>query len=217
MKHVIAPNQKLTYTIGFQNTGTYYATDVILRDTLDTNLDFETITVLGASHHPFSWSLDQGTLTFQFLDIMLPDSNMNEPASHGWVQYSMMPKAGLTDGMTITNTASIYFDFNVPVVTNTTSNEIEIPTVSVSHGALENGVKVYPNPFSTQTVLAFDNTKNEEYSLQVYDMSGRMVRSESGIKNNTVVFERENLPTGMYSWKLQSESGKQISGKMLIQ
>lgn len=42
---------------------------------------------------------------------MLPDSNVNEAASHGFVNL-VSPKAGLAEGSVVKNKAEIYFDFN---------------------------------------------------------------------------------------------------------
>jgi hypothetical protein len=57
---------------------------------------------------------------------MLPDSHINEPASHGWLMYRIKLKDNLALGTQITNTASIYFDYNAPVVTNTTLNTFDL-------------------------------------------------------------------------------------------
>jgi hypothetical protein len=61
-----------------------------------------------------------------FDNIALPDSTTNEAGSHGFVQYSVRAKAGLPNGAQIPNTASIYFDFNLPVVTNATHSTLVI-------------------------------------------------------------------------------------------
>ncbi len=112
----------LTYTIHFQNTGNAPAFDIRLADTLDTQLDLETFQLLSYSH-PVKASLKGRALSFMFKDIMLADSFSDEKASHGFVQYRIKPMAGLPLGAKIKNTAYIYFDYNDPVVTNTTSNE----------------------------------------------------------------------------------------------
>ena len=49
---------------------------------------------------------------------MLPDSNKSEMMSHGFVKFSIRPKANITTKDLITNTAGIYFDFNDAVITN---------------------------------------------------------------------------------------------------
>ena len=66
---------------------------------------------------------------FNFVNINLVDSTTNAEASKGYVSYRVKPLANLPLGTTIENTASIYFDFNTPIVTNTVSNVICNPII----------------------------------------------------------------------------------------
>ncbi|MBK6831758.1 MAG: hypothetical protein IPG92_13905 [Flavobacteriales bacterium] len=101
----------------FQNTGTDTAFPIVITDTLPQYLDPATIR-MGAGSHGFSWSLSgQGTLRWVFPNILLPDSNVNEPRSHGFVSFRIRPYQPLLPGTTIENIANIYFDFNPPVIT----------------------------------------------------------------------------------------------------
>jgi uncharacterized repeat protein (TIGR01451 family) len=110
-------NQHLSYTIRFQNTGNDTAFRVIIRDTLESTHQLQTLEMI-ASSHPYSLSVkDDRYLTWTFDNILLPDSNVNEPASHGFLNYRIRPDSNLGAGAMITNTASIYFDFNPPVKT----------------------------------------------------------------------------------------------------
>ncbi|HLP22094.1 MAG TPA: leucine-rich repeat domain-containing protein, partial [Chitinophagales bacterium] len=106
----------LTYTVRFQNTGTAPAFNIHVDDTLDANLDAATFKLLGYSHQPQVFQKGRA-VRFYFPNINLPDSNTNEPASHGYVQYKVKLKPNLPIGATISNTAFIYFDFNEPVIT----------------------------------------------------------------------------------------------------
>ncbi len=109
----------LNYTIRFQNTGTDTAFTVVIRDTLDTKLDWNTLEMV-ANSHPYSISITNGNkLAWKFSDILLPHSAVNEPASHGYLTYRIKPGSNIAVGDTIKNSASIYFDYNLPIVTNT--------------------------------------------------------------------------------------------------
>ena len=116
----------LRYLIRFQNTGNDTAFNIQIRDTLDSNLDLQSLTVLGSSHPSYVQSGlgANNQIAFQFDNILLPDSNINEELSHGWIEYTINRNAGLTIGTEIENTAHIYFDFNAPIVTNTVSSKI---------------------------------------------------------------------------------------------
>ncbi|MCB0679303.1 MAG: VCBS repeat-containing protein [Saprospiraceae bacterium] len=113
---------EFVYTIRFQNTGTDTAFQVRIVDHLDPNLDWSSLEVVATSH-PCQTSLNEyGKLLFRFDDILLPDSTTNEPASHGFVRFGIRHLPDLAEGMKIRNQAAILFDFNPPIVTNSTSN-----------------------------------------------------------------------------------------------
>lgn len=148
----ISGDRWLTYLIRFQNTGTASAEHIFITDTLSTALDWSTFNLLSYSHQPLTQVYNDGLVKFSFPHINLPDSNTNEPASHGYVQYKIRAKDSLAIGSTIENTANIFFDFNAPVITNTTSNAVincSIPrtiiTASICNGDAYslNGVLYY--------------------------------------------------------------------------
>jgi uncharacterized repeat protein (TIGR01451 family) len=117
----ITNNYSLQFTVRFQNTGTDTAFNLYVRDTLDPKLNWSTLEMVTASH-PYVVSIENGNqLTWQFNNINLPDSNNNEPASHGYIVYRVRPNNNVNEGDVINNTASIYFDYNVPVATNTST------------------------------------------------------------------------------------------------
>ncbi|MBK7885972.1 MAG: T9SS type A sorting domain-containing protein [Bacteroidetes bacterium] len=120
----ISGDRWLTYLIRFQNTGTASAEHIYITDTLSSSLDWSTFNLLTYSHQPLTQVYNDGLVKFSFPHINLPDSNTNEPASHGYVQYKIRAKDSLAIGSTIENTANIFFDFNAPVITNTTSNAV---------------------------------------------------------------------------------------------
>jgi hypothetical protein len=89
----------LHYTIRFQNTGTYYASNVFLFDTIASELDIETIDITGTSHSMYMEYLDERAVVFRFDNIFLPDSNINEPESHGLFHTGLMfRRIWITDG-----------------------------------------------------------------------------------------------------------------------
>jgi uncharacterized repeat protein (TIGR01451 family) len=111
--------QPLTYTVRFQNTGTDTAFNIEVRDTLSDQLDVSSLELINASHSYSFVIKDNKYCTWTFNNILLPDSIKNEPASHGFITYRIKPKSSLQLGDKIYNSASIYFDFNLPVKTNT--------------------------------------------------------------------------------------------------
>jgi len=116
-------DETLTYTIRFQNTGNDTATDVRLEDQLAAELDQATFKPVAASHDYRVELSPTGLLSVFFGNIMLPDSNVNQAASNGFFAFEIDLKPDALE-QTVTNTADIFFDFNAPVITNTTANAI---------------------------------------------------------------------------------------------
>ncbi len=110
-----------TYTIQFQNTGNAPAINIRLKDTLDSQLNLSTFQAIGYSHTN-QVMLNGNELSILFPNIYLSDSTSSADSSRGFFQYRIKPMSGLGCSAEIKNTASIYFDFNAPVVTNTTVN-----------------------------------------------------------------------------------------------
>ena len=116
--------EDLVYTIRFQNTGNAEAYNVVIRDTLDSNLDPSTFRLIGSSHEAVLSARMESSqyLTFDFHDIFLPDSTANFEESQGYVIYAIRAFGDIDENTVINNSASIYFDFNPAILTNTTEN-----------------------------------------------------------------------------------------------
>jgi uncharacterized repeat protein (TIGR01451 family) len=213
----ISNQQELTYTIHFQNTGTAPALNVFLHDTLDANLDVNTFKVLGFSH-PMTYSLTgNGILAFTFANIYLPDSVSNEPMSHGLVTFSIKPKPGLALNTQLLNTASIIFDFNSPIVTNTTLNTIyeNSPNGIPSFNKNDAFVQLYPNPTSNNITLQ-TNTELKNTSITLYDVTGKLIKQynlKSFFKTN---LDLSQLDNGIYFIEIL-HNGKSQMNKIIKQ
>ena len=112
---------ELYYTVRFQNTGNAPAIDVRILDTLSTHLDLNTFAVVKSSD-PVYTCVNGREIDFYFKDIWLPDSISNPIESQGFITYKLKVDEDLEDFEVVTNTAGIYFDFNPPIITNTTLN-----------------------------------------------------------------------------------------------
>lgn len=121
----IAPSvSQLEYLVRFQNTGTSTATNVVIEDQLDPNLDWSSVELIGSSH-PFNFDSDpSGLITFSFDSMNLPDSSTNFLGSQGYIEFSVNILPGLPNGTSIHNSANIFFDSNPPVTTNEKINTL---------------------------------------------------------------------------------------------
>ncbi|MBC7775363.1 MAG: DUF11 domain-containing protein [Phycisphaerae bacterium] len=147
--HAIRPNTELEYHIRFQNTGTDTAFTVVIRDTLSPFLDHSTLKI-GTASHPYDYNLRNGVLEVVFNDILLPDSNVNEIASHGFVNFRISQLPNLIPNTSILNQAAIFFDFNKAVLTNSTFHTVTPIVTSASHepnnAQTQGNLQIFPNP-----------------------------------------------------------------------
>ena len=114
----------IDYIIRFENTGTDTAFTVVITDTLSTKLRSSSIQMINSSH-PCKLTIKDQLLRFEFIDINLPDSHTNRTTCHGFVNFKVKPRTDLSEGSLINNKASIYFDYNLPIVTNTATTLIK--------------------------------------------------------------------------------------------
>lgn len=184
-KHVLPlgemqPSDELRYHIDFQNVGSAEAVNIVVRDTLDANIDITTVT-FGATSHTSTIAIEDRVIVWTFTDINLPYSGSDEPGSHGFAEFWARPVAEFGPGMEINNRAAIYFDFNDPVLTNWVRNFVPSPAGFDSDAAgsagdftLEAaGLNPGRGPFRLLLHLDSDGL----VATQVFDPTGRNVRS----------------------------------------
>ncbi len=218
----VSPGTTLTYQIDFQNTGTDTAFNIVIQDTLDDFLDVSTFRK-SAGSHPYTVFNDSGRLTFTFKNILLPDSTTNEQRSHGFVKFKIKPKQNAPLGTIIKNNASIYFDYNLPVVTNTVTNRIaNIVKVSEDKLPLRYDLKNnYPNPFNPQTTIEFTLPKMSTVTLKVYNILGQEVQTLLNNKSlqegtHEVQFDATKLSSGVYFYRININNGEYVQVKKLM-
>ncbi|MCL9807377.1 T9SS type A sorting domain-containing protein [Flavobacterium amniphilum] len=187
-------NDYLTYTIQFENTGTYYAENVRINDVLDAGLDETSVKMVDASHgydlkrigNNLSWSFDG-------IDLL--------PAGKGQVTFQIKPKPGYAIGDIIPNTASIYFDFNPAIVTNTFTTEF---VNSLGNDEFTNGAfTLYPNPTNGIVNISLKDASVSVNSAEVMDVSGKVLFKKT-INNPNAVVDLTSLANGMYFIKLKA-------------
>jgi uncharacterized repeat protein (TIGR01451 family) len=125
-------SQALEYTIRFQNTGNDTAFNVRIDDRLSDKLDIRSFELVSSTHKVKPVIGNDRLLSFYFDHILLVDSFQNEPLSHGAVQFRIKPMPTVQVNDSITNSAAIYFDYNAPIITNTTKTKyVNLPTVNL--------------------------------------------------------------------------------------
>lgn len=211
-KGYITKNENMTYTIHFQNTGTAPARNITITDEIDNDLDINSLHILGATHNANLYR-EGSKIKFRFENINLPDSGSNYKGSMGSITYAIKQKKDLAPGTEIKNTAAIYFDYNSPIITNTTLNTIYIPT-SVQNVSLgSNSVSVYPNPANTALTVKMSN--NGGFSVRMLDLLGRVVLLQHTADSDMMI-NTQSIAEGVYILRINDEKGNESSAKVQI-
>jgi len=193
--------EELLYTIRFQNTGNDTAFLVTIKDTLSEFLDWSTFRPLSSSHnYRIEFDRNLGELEFIFENINLPDSTTNLIESQGFIKYGVFSRIEIAENTEIFNRAGIFFDFNSPIITNTTINEMvtELPT---SVNDLKPGIKIilYPNPNNGKFSLILEGAPTKNRFMELRNSIGQLIAKTTWpIDQEIFQFENENLDPGLY-------------------
>jgi uncharacterized repeat protein (TIGR01451 family) len=216
-EHFIERGQELEYLIRFQNTGTDTAFNIVVEDVLSPYLDITSLR-LGASSHPYELDiLGSDTLHFIFENIMLPDSNVNEPNSHGFLKFRIAQMPDLDLGTKIFNEAAIYFDFNDPIITNQTEHTLgEQFIVNTTKVFVENvEIKAFPNPFEERTLIQLKGKDFQNLTFELFDLAGKLIEREN-FEGNEFELDRGTLNSGLYLFQIKAENLLIGTGKLVI-
>ncbi len=123
-------DEYLHYQIRFQNEGTDTAFFIVVADTLSNNLDWNTFEFIASSHTCYA-KRTNNKRNFIFEHINLPYKAIDEPGSNGWVAFKIKPKPSVVIGDSLNNSAAIYFDFNLPIITNTATTIVSSSSTPV--------------------------------------------------------------------------------------
>ena len=195
-------DEYLDYIIRFQNTGTASAITVRIEDVLHENLDWTTLVPISASHDYRVEITDGNDVEFIFDDINLPHEEADEAGSNGFIAYKIKPIAGIQVGDVMEGNASIYFDYNLPIITNTATTEVVEETAG-SETYMLRYLQVYPNPASDKLYLQIANDIKVK-ELIVYNMQGRKMLSFTGQSES---FDISSLSTGVYMVEIKTDKG----------
>ena len=213
MKNGIAPDQVLDYRIRFQNSGTDTAFTVVVRDTLDQWVDIESVDMVAASHE-YQFAIENGNVAvWTFNNILLPDSGVNEAGSHGFIKYRLKLKPTIPQNTFIYNRAAIFFDFNPPIMTNTTQSRTKM---ELGIGDVEQlSLSVFPNPTDNSATIEW-NTHLPNFTFELYDVSGRQVLEQANLSGNRYLLEKGTLQEGFYIYQIKSKGNNIGQGKVVF-
>jgi hypothetical protein len=98
-----------------------------------------------------------------------------------------------------------------------TINVIDLAEVGIESTALDvPQVKVYPQPFSDQTIIEFPvKVMRDDAMLHVYDAAGKLVSTEA-IQDSRHAFNRNSLADGIYQFHVISNDQIAYRGRIVV-
>lgn len=202
-EHYVEIDQKLTYTVQFQNTGTFAAINIAVMDTLSLSLDINTLRVIHSSHDMITEVYDNHILKFKFPNIYLADSTSNEAESHGHIIFEIEPKSTIASGSVVENKVAIYFDYNQPIVTNTVFNTFvnSMPECIVNVDEIvssDGNVLLYPNPTDDILKVVFKGNNSYRFQIRITDITGKVVVHHIHNASSSFILNTSELASGIY-------------------
>jgi len=193
--------KEVHYLIRFENTGTANAQNIVVQDLIDTTkFDIASLIPIDGSHTFVTKISNTNKVEFIFENINLP---FDDAHNDGYVAFKIKTKPTLVLGDAFSNTASIYFDYNFPINTNTATTTVAL--LANQDFAFDHYIAIHPNP--TTSVLNIDLKKNIEVtSYNIYNTLGQLllvVPNAQSVKTIDV----SSLQTGNYLMKVNSNKG----------
>lgn len=194
--------QTVNYTVHFQNLGGDTAFRVVVRDTLPEIFDISSLNVLSHSGDQMKVKISDNRLEFIFDDIQLTPKQVNETKSQGYVVFQVALKNPLLTGKSISNSASIYFDYESGIRTNTaTISRLASAGTENSEISLIN--RVYPNPVNDELQIAPSENVNV-LSVELTDLKGSVLIPGQIAENR---YSLNGFPAGMYIIQITTDRG----------
>jgi len=133
----------------------------------------------------------------------------------GYITFQVKPNPGYAIGDIIPNFASIYFDTNPPIITNTFNTEF-VASLGTST-FIEPTFIVSPNPASQSVQVVLNNDNSGIDKIMIRDLLGKLVKTAqiSGAKSTTL--DVSSLSKGIYMITIETSDNNKAVKKLIIE
>ena len=202
------------YTIRFQNNGTANAIDVNIEDVLNVKIDEATIRMISASHN-YTMTRVNNSIDWNFKNIQLVPESISPELSKGFVHFKVKLKPGFTVGTIVPNNASIVFDSNPAIVTNTFNTKF---VSALSNPSYEFGDFImYPNPANSSVQISMKNVDDTIETISITDILGKTIKTISTVTSNEITLDVSNFANGVYFVELTTANHLKQVKKLVIE
>ena len=185
----------LHYIINFENTGTFFAENIVVEMDIDpAQFDINTLRLLSSSHG-INVAISGNMVRFIFQGIFLPIDGK------GNILLKIKSQSSLVENDTVSNDARIFFDYNLPIQTNVAETTYAI--LSTEQFETDRNITIYPNPTKDNVIITANNRIK---SIELYDMQGSILTKENYNSKN-VSLNMSNQAAGIYFIKIKTDKG----------
>ncbi|UUF13197.1 MULTISPECIES: T9SS type A sorting domain-containing protein [Flavobacterium] len=193
------------YLIRFENTGTYPAENIVVKDLIDlSKFDISTLVPTGASHSCVTKISNGNKVEFIFEKINLP---FDDAHNDGYIAFKIKTLPTLKVGDSFTNEANIYFDYNFPILTNKAISTFK--TLGTQDFEFSNYFNIYPNPVKDVLNISVNNTI-EIKTLNIYDILGQLIITVPNAEKTSNI-DVSRLQAGNYILQVKTNKGNSSS------
>jgi 1,4-alpha-glucan branching enzyme len=152
-------------------------------------------------------------------DVVAQNGSPNFQSTGMWYNYLSGDSLNVTDQNMSMNLQPgefhIYLDrkinCDIPIY------EIPVSADDLDNKFIETALAIYPNPASDFITIVIPGFESNVADIQIFDLSGRLVKAQGGINHNPLVgvqFNVNDLPSGAYFVR-GSRNGKVFFGKFI--
>ncbi|SMO48965.1 DUF7619 domain-containing protein [Flavobacterium nitrogenifigens] len=192
------------YLIRFENTGSYLAENIVVKDLIDlSKFDISTLVPTSSSHKYVTKISDGNKVEFIFEKINLPFDDAN---NNGYVAFKIKTLPTLVVGDSFENEANIYFDYNFPILTNKETSTFK--TLGQKDFGISSHFNIHPNPVRNYLQIESKDLIDIE-SIYIYNILGQLIQVIPNA-HNTSKIDVTKFQSGNYILKIKTSSGDSI-------
>ena len=200
----ITSQHYLNYTIHFQNIGSGSANYVAITQYIDpATLDEYTMQFLNASSDSLTiQTSNTGEVRYIFNNINLASANTDSLQSQGFVKVAFIPKNNLIVGDQIKTSASIVFNSNDSVPTDT-ANTVIYQSSGLHMVRADYAMKLYPNPANNKVIIAVPQSMIGG-KLEITNVEGKLMKTAT-VADIRTVLDLTDLANGFYIVRFEKQ------------
>jgi len=163
-------------------------------------------------------------------------SKLSASGNFVWAKFVAAPGAGSTQGESIAfgsfgnvhvtgsfSSHYAYFDSDtlINIDSSNSSNMFiaKLDTLVTGISEKENShssTTLSPNPFHETATLTINTNKIQEGTIEIKNILGAAVQQPKHFTGNTIKLQRNNLPAGIYFYRITTKEGMSMNGKFII-